>query len=241
MKTLAEAVLNLAAFLELSGDDVVDPDSAVAAMEDMAATLQRCTPEELNALRTVAKDLTEQDRPAHGRKEARQFYLGFMEDAGLAEPRRDRNRSTPTRRSKTAKSTKTATVKKPAKPDITKRFWKAVECYDIPTMTEILEQQPAFAKAAGNLGITALQWAAQDGRTDLVQFLLERGAEINAADKDGDTALHWSALDNSKEHQATAKLLIARGADVAAKNNEGQTPRQKARSFGKNRVLLGLK
>lgn len=79
MNTLAKALLNLAAFLELSGDDVVDPDSAIAAMEDAAATLQDATPAERQALVAAAKSLAKQTTDRQRRK----FYSGFMESVGL--------------------------------------------------------------------------------------------------------------------------------------------------------------
>ena len=81
MTTLAQALLDLAAFLELSADDVVDPDSVVAAMEDAAATLQRATAEERNALRTAAKALAKETTDPARRK----FYRGFMDAIGLDE------------------------------------------------------------------------------------------------------------------------------------------------------------
>jgi len=48
VKNLCTALINAARFLELSSGNVVDPDSAVAAMEDMSAALQSATlPERL--------------------------------------------------------------------------------------------------------------------------------------------------------------------------------------------------
>jgi hypothetical protein len=49
MKHLCRAIIWSACFLELSDDDVVDPDSAVKALEDIAATLQSATTEEEKA------------------------------------------------------------------------------------------------------------------------------------------------------------------------------------------------
>ncbi|QTN32552.1 hypothetical protein HZ994_09485 [Akkermansiaceae bacterium] len=39
MKAIAQALLNLAAFVELSDDSVIDPDSAVGALEQFLADL----------------------------------------------------------------------------------------------------------------------------------------------------------------------------------------------------------
>ena len=59
-------------------------------------------------------------------------------------------------------------------------------------------------------GWTALVWAARNGKTDLVNLLLDRGADVNAITKDGFTAL-VHAIDNKQVE--TAHLLLQRGAD----------------------------
>jgi len=57
MKTLARALLETAAFLELSDDSVVNEDDAVRAMVSMTATLQSATLQERAALRDAARAL----------------------------------------------------------------------------------------------------------------------------------------------------------------------------------------
>lgn len=59
-------------------------------------------------------------------------------------------------------------------------------------------------------GWTALIWAARNGRTEIVNLLLDSGANVNAITKDGFTAL-VHAIDN--KHQETAHLLLERGAN----------------------------
>jgi len=49
MKNLCRAIIWNACFLEMSGDDIVDPDSAVKALEDMAVIMQAATEEEKRA------------------------------------------------------------------------------------------------------------------------------------------------------------------------------------------------
>ena len=41
---------------------------------------------------------------------------------------------------------------------------------------------------------TALLLAAHEGHDDVVQLLLEKGADVNAAARSGETALFWSCL-----------------------------------------------
>lgn len=61
-------------------------------------------------------------------------------------------------------------------------------------------------------GWTALAWAARNGQNEIVNLLLDSGANVNAITKDGRTAL-VHALE--KEHRDTANLLLEREANPA--------------------------
>jgi ankyrin repeat protein len=67
----------------------------------------------------------------------------------------------------------------------------------------------------------ALINAAKKGDSEVVEALLDSGADINARDEQNQTALHQAA---SKGHTPIVKFLLERGADVNAKNLFGQTP-----------------
>ncbi len=67
----------------------------------------------------------------------------------------------------------------------------------------------------------ALIEAANKGDAEVVEALLDSGADINARDEQNQTALHKAA---SRGHTPVVKLLLERGADVNAKNLFGQTP-----------------
>src|SRR5262249_39223838 len=59
-------------------------------------------------------------------------------------------------------------------------------------------------------------WACEFGRTNVVDFLLRRGMEIDARLKhNGQTGLHWAAYGG---HEDTVRLLLQRGAPVDAKD-----------------------
>jgi hypothetical protein len=66
-------------------------------------------------------------------------------------------------------------------------------------------------------------WACEFGRTDVVEFLLEKSMKIDARLKHhGQTGLHWAACGG---HAETVKALLRRGAPVAAKDeSHGGTP-----------------
>ena len=91
-----------------------------------------------------------------------------------------------------------------------------VRSYDRDTSMPKMEAgTPAAPIARG--GLTALLFAARQGRIDAVRALLDAKADINAVDSDGNNALTLSILNT---HYDLAQMLIDRGEDpnIAAKN-----------------------
>lgn len=82
--------------------------------------------------------------------------------------------------------------------------------------------QPLHATAAGK------------GSLDLLQALLEHGADPNARQSGGFTVLHTAAGRGDVE---MARLLLEQGADPAVEDDEGRTPPDLAREKGQERFV----
>lgn len=68
-------------------------------------------------------------------------------------------------------------------------------------------------------GNTPLHYAARDGRREACQFLLQRGADVNARNQRGQTPLHRALIDPE-----LVWLLINCGADPNDADDRGRTP-----------------
>ncbi|KFY83567.1 hypothetical protein V498_07971, partial [Pseudogymnoascus sp. VKM F-4517 (FW-2822)] len=74
------------------------------------------------------------------------------------------------------------------------------------------------------------------GLTTAVQILLERKSNVDIDSRDighGQTSLFWAAENG---HEAVAKLLLQKGADVDAKDVDGGTPLRRAAVYGHKAV-----
>lgn len=90
------------------------------------------------------------------------------------------------------------------------------------TLRELLRANPALARARlPGSGLTPLHFALGNGHHDAARLLLERGADVNAADEGdfGSTPLHTAAGD-----RRLAELLLAHGANVNARDKALRTP-----------------
>lgn len=63
---------------------------------------------------------------------------------------------------------------------------------------------------------TPLHFATNYGFKDMVELLLDRGADVNARDDRNRTALQFASFRNNTNSTAIVKLLLDRGADVNA-------------------------
>jgi ankyrin repeat protein len=87
-----------------------------------------------------------------------------------------------------------------------------------------------------------LDYAAMNGRAKMADLLIAFGANIDAKDNlYGETPLHLAIYANTEVpfiHLEVARLLIERGADVNAKDKNGQTPMDYVKRYVPNAGML---
>ncbi|ASK94183.1 hypothetical protein KWH04_20155 [Xanthomonas campestris pv. trichodesmae] len=83
MESLCKSLIAAFVFLELSGDDVVDPDSAMTAAEGMAAELQGASLEERTAFIRVCEQEAAAGKSASRDQAITQFVAGLPYSIGL--------------------------------------------------------------------------------------------------------------------------------------------------------------
>ena len=101
----------------------------------------------------------------------------------------------------------------------------------------------AGARPSTGLGrnpLNGLILAASSGYRDIVQLLLDAGANVDEQGADGETALHWAV---TNAHAEVVETLLKAGASMAIRNEEGKTPLQSVRQIisawsGRNRHPL---
>lgn len=82
-----------------------------------------------------------------------------------------------------------------------------------------------------------LHWAAREGRGNIVDMLIQRGARINATNMGDDTALHLAA---SHGHRDIVLMLLHNKANINAINEHGNTPLHYACFWGQDQVAEDL-
>jgi ankyrin repeat protein len=72
---------------------------------------------------------------------------------------------------------------------------------------------------------------------EVIQLLLNHGADVNAQKEDRWTALHLAAFNG---HVQVVEVLLKRGADPHARTRKGETSFQLASSLGLDRTQIML-
>jgi ankyrin repeat protein len=121
---------------------------------------------------------------------------------------------------------------------------------DVSAVRFLLDRGESLAPLGENLGLNA---AAFHGHWQLCEFLLERGADVNAALADtGETALHSALCTTRRDgHDLVVRVLLAHRADPARTTRpsaetgafmrdtrtRGETPLHRAAAFGSEATI----
>ena len=93
-----------------------------------------------------------------------------------------------------------------------------------------------------NSGGTSLIRAARFHEVEMVRYLVNEGANVNAKDSHGETALHVGSRGEFTQSREILEFLIESGADPNAQNNAGETPvHTVVRSYGSFERIVALK
>jgi ankyrin repeat protein len=99
------------------------------------------------------------------------------------------------------------------------RIADALRAADRQTFARLLRDDPEAVKLRTAGGSTPLMFAALYGGAESVRELIERGADVNAANEAGATALMWAA-----DNAGITRILLEHGADPNAVSRDGFTP-----------------
>ena len=113
---------------------------------------------------------------------------------------------------------------KPVVTDKDKAFWEAAKSGKLEAVQRLLSEGvdvDIYGSTVGvDFGCTALFWAAKHNHKEVVQFLLEKDAYIDAGAGMGGAPLHIAAYEG---HSEIVELLISEGANAEAKTGDGKT------------------
>lgn len=89
-------------------------------------------------------------------------------------------------------------------------------------------------------GWSALHYAAASGDDKIAQLLLDKGAQVDALSPRPSGAYTPLMMAAREGQEATARLLLARGANRALKNTEGLTAARLAKAAGRDALAAEL-
>ncbi|POI32595.1 hypothetical protein CIB84_003653 [Bambusicola thoracicus] len=124
------------------------------------------------------------------------------------------------------------------------RLHDAAYVGDLPTLKSLLEEESFQSRineksvwCCGWLPCTPLRIAATAGHGPCVDFLLQKGAEIDLVDVKGQTALYVAVVNG---HLECAKILLEAGADPNGSRHHRSTPVYHAARVGRADILQEL-
>ena len=110
----------------------------------------------------------------------------------------------------------------------------AIHDRDVPKIRALLEKGLDVNEQESVWGLSPLGSAACEGQQDIAEWLIARGADLNARDHVGRIALHCAIMYG---HRDFAMWLIGKGSEVNVKGYEGDTPLHLAVQYTENAKL----
>jgi len=98
---------------------------------------------------------------------------------------------------------------------------EAINGGDLARVKNLLNQDPSLLNVKISSGLTPLNLASYKGKTDIVEALLDMGADMNIGDNENSKPMHNAAVGG---HIPVLELLLNRGADVNERDNNAVTP-----------------
>ena len=83
-------------------------------------------------------------------------------------------------------------------------------------------------------------WIFHQGKEDIAELLISKGANVNGMDKDAITPLMYAVKSTNEGRYETAKLLISHGANVNSSDSSGWTPLMYASHGKENEDMIKL-
>ena len=114
-------------------------------------------------------------------------------------------------------------------------FLSAVRSENPRVVEKLIAADPDLVKGRDADGSTALHHAAGSGTIATVKLLLDKGADVNAANRRKSTPAFWAMHDEAK-----LRLLLDHGADINARTTDGRTLVYQAAMLGNGMPVLRL-
>ena len=97
----------------------------------------------------------------------------------------------------------------------------AAESGKLTELRQLVLERGVHVDAEDQYSMTLLQVASRHGHLDIVNFLIENNATVNATELDDRAALHFAVICG---HTSIARFLLEHGADVNLRKRLGLTP-----------------
>ncbi len=97
-------------------------------------------------------------------------------------------------------------------------IWRAASNGNLERVKRWLQKDTTLLHAKDEYGKPPLHWAVSKNHCDVIQYLLDQGADCDSKDTHGKTALHWV------NQLKIAQLLVQSGANLNVQDQLGKAP-----------------